>query len=79
MSSPRCWRRGSRPGLVHIISAVEACDGYQPWPDKQTHQTFLRPDTGKCRHYYFYFMDAELGLVFAGADPGLRRGRLWCP
>jgi hypothetical protein len=64
---------------VHIISAVEACDGYQPWPDKQTHRTFLRPDTGKCRHYYFYFMDAELGLVYlrvptpacAGAGSGV--------
>src|ERR1022692_4057098 len=24
----------------------------------------LRPDSGKCLHYYFYFMDAELGLVY---------------
>jgi len=22
--------RGSHPGLVHVISAMEACDGYQP-------------------------------------------------
>jgi hypothetical protein len=43
-------RRGSHPGLVHVISAMEACDGYQPWHDKQTHRTFLRPDTGKCLH-----------------------------
>ena len=44
--------RGSHPGLVHVISAMEACDGYQPWHDKQTHRTFLRPDTGKCLHLY---------------------------
>jgi hypothetical protein len=25
--------RGSHPGLVHVISAMEACDGYQPWHD----------------------------------------------
>ena len=43
---------------------MEACDGYQPWHDKRTHRTFLRPDSGKCLHYYFYFMDAELGLVY---------------
>ena len=57
------WR-GDHPGLVHIISAMEACDAYRPWHDKQTDKTFLRPDSGKCLHYYFYFMDAELGLVY---------------
>ena len=64
--------RGSHPGLVDVISAMEACDGYQPWHDKQTHRTFLRPDSGKCLHYYFYFMDAELGLVYL-------RVPTWCP
>src|SRR3954470_1125556 len=24
-------QRGDRPGLVHIISAMEACDAYKPW------------------------------------------------
>ena len=24
-------QRGEHPGLVHIISAMEACDTYQPW------------------------------------------------
>jgi len=43
--------RGDHPGLVHIISAMEACNTYKPWHDKQTHSTFLRPDTGKCLHY----------------------------
>src|SRR5438034_6509716 len=72
--------RGDHPGLVHIISAMEAGDTYKPWHDKQTHRTFLRPDTGKCLHYYFYFMDAELGLIYlrvptpacAGAGSGVR-------
>jgi Fe-S cluster biogenesis protein NfuA len=56
--------RGEHPGLVHIISAMEACDTYKPWHDKQTHKTYLRPDSGKCLHYYFYFMDADLGLIY---------------
>jgi hypothetical protein len=64
--------RGDHPGLVHVISAMEGCDTYQPWHDKQTHKTFLRPDTGKCLHYYFYFIDAELGLIYL-------RVPTWCP
>jgi len=57
-------QRGGHPGLVHVLSAMEACPSYRPWHDKQSHKTFLRPDTGKCLHYYFYFMDADLGLVY---------------
>ena len=57
-------QRGDHSGLVHIISAMEACDAYKPWHDKQTHKTFMRPDSGKCLHYYFYFMDAKLGLIY---------------
>ena len=57
-------KRGDHPGLVHIISAMEACDAYKPWHDKQTHRTYVRPDSGKCLHYYFYFQDRRLGLVY---------------
>src|ERR1700726_159784 len=53
--------RGDRPGLVHIISAMEACDAYKPWHDKQTHKTFIRPHSGKCLHYYFYVQDLSEG------------------
>jgi hypothetical protein len=47
--------RGDHPGLVHIFSAMEACASYRPWHDKTTHRTFLKPTSGKCLHYYFYF------------------------
>ena len=57
-------QRGDHSGLVHVLSAMEACPAYRPWHDKQTGKTFLRADTGKCLHYYFYFMDAELGLIY---------------
>ena len=36
----------------------------EPWHDKKSHKTFVRPDSGKCLHYYFYFIDAELGLIY---------------
>jgi hypothetical protein len=51
---------------------MEACPSYAPWHDKQTHQTFLRSTPGKCLHYYFYFLDAELGLCYL-------RVPAWCP
>jgi len=56
--------RGDAPGLVHVISAMEACATYQPWHDKVSGRTFLRPDTTKCLHYYFYWLDRELGLIY---------------
>jgi DNA-binding HxlR family transcriptional regulator len=57
-------KRGWAPGLVHILSAMEACPSYRPWHDKKTGKTFLKPQLGKCLHYYFYFIDAELGLCY---------------
>ena len=57
-------KRGEHPGLVCILSAMEPCTTYQPWHDKTTGKTFLRPDDGKCLHYYFYFLDEELGLCY---------------
>lgn len=64
--------RGQRPGLVWIFSALEPCTTYQPWHEKATHRTFLRYDDGKCLHYYFYFIDPELGLCYV-------RVPTWCP
>jgi hypothetical protein len=65
-------QRGCHPGLVHILSAMEACPSYRPWHDKQSHKTFLKLSSGKCLHYYFYFVDEELGLCYL-------RVPTWCP
>ena len=65
-------KRGYHAGLVHIISAMEACGSYQPWHDKQTGKTFLKGTQGKCLHYYFYFIDSYLGY-------GYIRVPTWCP
>jgi hypothetical protein len=65
-------KRGTNPGLIHIISTMEACDSYKPWHDKRTHRTFLKPNTSKCLHYYFYFIDETLGLCYV-------RVPSWCP
>lgn len=65
-------KRGKEPGLVHIISAMEACGTYKPWHDKETGKTFLKGSQGKCLHYYFYFIDKYLGY-------GYIRVPTWCP
>ena len=57
-------KRGDAPGMIHIFSAMEPCASYKPWHDKKTHKTFLKPDSGKCLHYYFYFIVADLGLCY---------------
>ena len=55
---------GKTEGLIHIFSAMEQCNTYKPWHDKTTGRTFLKFDQGKCLHYYFYFIDRELGLCY---------------
>ena len=65
-------KRGTHPGLVHIISAMESCGSYRPWHDKQTGKTFLKGSQSKCLHYYFYFIDPYLGY-------GYIRVPTWCP
>lgn len=64
--------RGTHPGMVWIFSALEPCTTYQPWHDKQSGRTYLRYNDGKCLHYYFYFVDEELGLCYV-------RVPTWCP
>ncbi len=56
--------RGDHPGLVHIFSAMETCSSYRPWHDKASGKTFFKPITGKCLHYYFYFIDDQFGLCY---------------
>ena len=66
-------KRGEHPGLVCILSALEPCSTYQPWHDKATGKTFLRPGDGKRLHYYFYFIDEELGLCYVSVSTWLPR------
>ena len=65
-------QRGKQPGLVHVFSAMEQCQAYRPWHNKQTHKTYVKMTQGKCLHYYFYFIDPDLGLCYL-------RVPTWCP
>jgi hypothetical protein len=64
-------KNGKKSGLVHILSAMESCTSYTPWHNKSTGKTYLKGGQGKCLHYYFYFIDEELGL-------GYIRVPTWC-
>jgi hypothetical protein len=57
-------KRGYKPGLVHIISAMESCGSYKPWHDKISGKTYLKGSQSKCLHYYFYFIDPDLGYGY---------------
>jgi predicted transcriptional regulator len=57
-------QRGDHPGIVHIFSAMETCTAYKPWHDKKSHKTFFKYDSGRCLHYYFYFIDKDFGLCY---------------
>ena len=54
--------RGDHPGIVCIFSATERCDTYRVC--ERDGRCALRADTGKCLHYYFYFLDPDWGLGF---------------
>ena len=65
-------QRGRQPGLVHIFSAMESCQAYKPWHNKESHKTYVKLTQGKCLHYYFYFIDPAFGLCYL-------RVPTWCP
>jgi hypothetical protein len=64
--------RGEEPGVVHIFSALEKCKSYKPWYDKGQGRAYLKQASGKCLHYYVYFIDDALGLCYL-------RIPTWCP
>lgn len=56
--------RDDAPGLVHIFSAMESCASFRHWRHPKTDNTTLSPTSGKCLHYYFYFIDERFGLCY---------------
>ena len=56
--------RGTYPGLVHIFSAKERATVFEVLTSGQTGHSTLVSRSGLCLHYYFYFLDEELGLIY---------------
>jgi len=44
-----------------------------PGTTSQTRKGFIRPDSNRCLHYYFHFLDAWFGLIY------LRVVLTWAP
>lgn len=65
-------QRGSHPGLVHVFSAMENCTTFEPWHDRASARTGMRATSGKCLHFYFYFIHQRLGLMYV-------RVQTWLP
>lgn len=63
--------RGDAPGLVHVLSAMEACPSYKPWHNKASGKTYLRPDRGKCLHYSTS-STKNWGCAICASPPGHR-------
>ena len=57
-------QRGDALGIVHILSAMEACPSYGYSVNKATGKSYIKPRTGKCLHYYIYFIDNDFGLCY---------------
>jgi hypothetical protein len=57
-------RDGIDQGLIGVLKAVEGCWSYEVGPNRATRKLELRGQPSKCLHYYHYFMDREVGLVY---------------
>jgi hypothetical protein len=57
-------RDGVEQGLIGVLKAVEGCWSYEVGPNRAAKKLELRGKPSKCLHYYHYFRDAEVGLVY---------------
>jgi hypothetical protein len=57
-------RDGIRQGLIGVLKSVERCQSYEVGPNRDTKHLELRSVPSKCLHYYHYFQDPALGLLY---------------
>ncbi len=56
-------RDGVSEGLICALSAVEPCSSFEVAGNRQTRRLEVVRRRRKCLHFYFYFLDPDLGLV----------------
>jgi hypothetical protein len=61
-----------RDGLIGVLKSVERCRSFEVQGNRATKKLELRGGPSKCLHYYHYFQDAEVGLVYV-------RSQTWFP
>ena len=57
-------RDGIRQGLIGVLKSVECCWSYAVRPNRQKKQLELHGRPRKCLHYYHYFQDPQVGLLY---------------
>ena len=57
-------RDGIRQGLIGVLKSVERCQSYAVGPNRERKLLELRSGPSKCLHYYHYFQDPQVGLVY---------------
>jgi hypothetical protein len=57
-------RDGIRQGLIGVLKSVERCWSYEVRPNRAKKKLELHGEPSKCLHYYHYFQDADVGLVY---------------
>ena len=50
-------------GLVCVFSVVEPCRTFTVQGNHQTHRLEIVQRQSKCLHFYFYYLDAEFGMI----------------
>lgn len=71
-------QRGIESGLVCVLSCVEPCMGYEIHRNREKRIIELQLGIRKCLHFYFYFVDAELGFMHARVQSWLPFGMQLC-
>ncbi len=51
-------------GLIAVLGCVEPCQIMQVRKNKETKKLELRVESGKCKHYYHYYLDPDYGLRY---------------
>jgi hypothetical protein len=57
-------RDGIRVGLIGVLKSVERCWSFEVQGNRATKKLELRGGPSKCLHYYHYFQDPQVGLVY---------------
>ena len=57
-------RDGIDEGLIGVLKSVECCWSYEVGPNRAQKKLELRSKPSKCLHYYHYFRDPQVGLVY---------------
>lgn len=56
-------REGLTDGLICVLAVVEPCRTFTVRGNRQTQRLEVVQETRKCLHFYFYYLDRELGFM----------------